>query len=338
MHPNPESESEGLEYHGEVRARHWSAAIGLNLLLPGLGYVYCGRPMLGAVLCVATLGTSTALLTGGWIAGVFMLKPLGLSALILVYAQAGMAIDLRRLCRTRGAGYVLQPFNHPAVYVAAVTLLLMLPMGVGLSLATQELAGGVVVGDHAMFPRLVPGDRVYFDRTVYSRRSPVRGELVIARLAGETAPRILRVVGVPGDELAVSGMHVLIDGQPMTKVTFAQVRLEETLSAAYGGGRLAAATEFSPDTDLHYAVFHLEEGGKTDRYGPITLADGEFFLLGDCRDALGTIDSRTAGPVELSAILGAPRYVFWSRHPLLGVLWDRIGVSLRAFDAPASGN
>ena len=63
----------------------------------------------------------------------------------------------------------------------------------------------VTVIGWSMYPTLVAGEYVLFDRLAYIRHSPKRGDLVLARglLEGEEAV-IKRVVGVPGDTVKLN--------------------------------------------------------------------------------------------------------------------------------------
>lgn len=321
-------------YRGELRPRRFALAMMANLALPGLGYVYCGRFRTGLVLTLWTVLPVVTLLVGGWVAGVFLVKPVVLALGLLFWLHLGMATDLWRVCRYAGPDYVLKPVNHFAVYLA-ILLVFGLPLALLGSFTASRVVGTVEIADRAMFPRLVPGDRLYFDRRAFERRPPVRGELVVAVLPGEGRPRVLRVVGTPGDEVSVSGVTVAVDGQPLSSSPFARVRLDPPLAAASDGRELAATTELSPDTDQHYAVFHGLDVASRDRFGPVRLGDDRYFLMADYRDGASVTDSRTVGAVDGSSILGAPRHVFWSYDDRLGWRWERVGLSPRSVDHPA---
>lgn len=325
--PQPETDSEPIEYLGEVRPRRLGRALGLNLIAPGLGYLYCGRPWAGLAVGAATLVPILALLISGWVLGVFLLKPLGLALMLLAYVQTGMAFDLLRLCRS-GRPYVLRPYNHSAVYGALIGFGVIAPMLVVANLVDTRVLGSATVTDLGMYPRLAPGDRVYFERRSVDSDWPQRGQLVVAQLTGEDSLRILRVVGLPGEAISLRGGAVLIGGTALPTAPYARVRIDAALARAGDGRVLAATTEFAPDETHHYAIFHSPDGAGRDVYGPIILGAQEFFLLGDYRDAVGAIDSRTAGPTTASALLGAPRHVWWSRGSE-GIRWERLGLNVR---------
>jgi signal peptidase I len=324
-------------YSGEARPRAAWRGLLLNLVAPGLGYAYLGKPREALMLALLSTMPVVVVLAGGWVTGAFMLKPLGMCAMLWLWLQAATGRDLIRVCRAHGDQYILRPANSVAVYIAVV-LLVTVPALLGALALGHYTVGTVAVEDHAMFPRLVPGDRLYYDKRAFLKRAPARGELVVADVGGR--PAVLRVIGVPGDEVAVAGPQAIVGGRPLSSVPFARVRLDPALAQLDRATELGATREFSPDTDLHYAVFHDLDGNagrQRTRYGPVTLRADQFVLLGDRRDALEGLDSRALGPILRSDILGAPRHVFWSRHPVIGVRWERAGLSPRRVDPGPQG-
>ena len=47
-----------------------------------------------------------------------------------------------------------------------------------------------------------------------------------------------------------------------------------------------------------------------DNFGPVWIPDGKTFVMGDNRDY--SSDSRFFGPVDETAIIGVPLYIYWS--------------------------
>jgi signal peptidase I len=77
----------------------------------------------------------------------------------------------------------------------------------------------VIVRGHSMYPLLVPGERVLFDRLAYHVGRPVRGEVVLAGHPARPGRLIVkRVAATPGDEVAVQGDRCWVNGKPAVGV------------------------------------------------------------------------------------------------------------------------
>lgn len=83
---------------------------------------------------------------------------------------------------------------------------------------------------------------------------------------------IKRVIGLPGETVTIEGGRVHIDGVPLHE------------------------PHIPPDT--HMADF-----------GPVTLGEGQVFLMGDNRDF--SLDSRVFGPISLDDVIGEAFMVIW---------------------------
>ena len=68
------------------------------------------------------------------------------------------------------------------------------------------LARRAVVRCPSMYPTLVPGEYVLFDRLAYSRAPPRRGDVVLASHPLRPGTRIIkRIGGAPGDSVTAGG-------------------------------------------------------------------------------------------------------------------------------------
>jgi signal peptidase I len=91
-----------------------------------------------------------------------------------------------------------------------------------------------------------------------------RGMLVVFPQPGRPGTTLVRrVVGLPGDTVRAEAGGLVLNGRPV----------EEPF---------------------------VTVGVVTDDFGPVTLAAGEVFVMGDNRNA--TVDSRDFGPVKLAAL------------------------------------
>ena len=132
-----------------------------------------------------------------------------------------------------------------------------------------------VVRGGSMRPTFEPGQHLLVSRVAYSGSSPSRGDVVIVRDPRDGGRRILkRVVGLPGETVAVREGTLLVDG--------------EALAELYLGGLPAS--------------LGMEEWACAIR-------DDEYVVLGDRR--WRSTDSREFGPVRTELIVGRAWFRYW---------------------------
>ncbi len=140
----------------------------------------------------------------------------------------------------------------------------------------------VMVGDQVCVNKLAYGLRLPSSQTyVIPGAEPARGDVVVLASPVDGEVLLKRVVAVPGDKVAVTGGLVSIQGLVVPEKWGAGGLVEELggrghpLSIDYGGG---------PD------------------FGPTTVPDGHFLVLGDNRG--NSKDGRYFGWVTREAIMG----------------------------------
>lgn len=134
------------------------------------------------------------------------------------------------------------------------------------------LAQATVVQGQSMEPTLHNNERVIVEKVTYRLfHGPRRGDVVIIKVTDQTEPLVKRVVGLPGETVAVRGGQVFIDG----------VLLEEGWAIHQGG----------PD------------------YPPTRVPPLHVFVLGDNRGHSN--DSRSFGPVPVDQIIGRAWIIYW---------------------------
>jgi signal peptidase I len=149
--------------------------------------------------------------------------------------------------------------------VALISLLVLIAVRV-------FVAEPVRIPSSSMRPTVVAGEHVLVDRLTYRLRAPRRWELVVFDLPdGQLG--LKRVVGLPGDRVALRDGALVIDGR----------RVEEDYV----------------DYESVDATF----------FGPVTVPRGQLFVLGDRR--ANSEDSRDFGPVPLANVVGRAVLVVW---------------------------
>lgn len=169
-----------------------------------------------------------------------------------------------------------------------------------------------------------------FDGRIFGS-TPDRGDVVVF-LGSEDADVVKRVIGLPGDTVAVEGGQVILNGKPIQRErvedvviaispnspcrvvapAMAMVRpmADGTQGCTYPGYR-----ETLPN-GRRYTVLDQVDTGFGDSFAPVTVPQGHLFLMGDNRD--DSLDSRYPveaggmGFVPIDRVVGRAERAFWS--------------------------
>ncbi|MFL5992219.1 MAG: signal peptidase I [Rubrobacteraceae bacterium] len=135
----------------------------------------------------------------------------------------------------------------------------------------------------SMVPTLKYGDRVLVNKFIYRFTEPQRGDIIVFKsVEGDGQDLIKRVVGVPGDEIAVRGGKLFVNGEPQK---------EPYVNKKF------------PDRSF---------------YAPTTVPKDHVFAMGDNR--ANSQDSRVFGPVPEKNIEGEAFLRFWPPDRIGGLL------------------
>jgi len=95
------------------------------------------------------------------------------------------------------------------------SLIRALLMALVLLLVSQYVISPVRAYGISMQPTFEPGAWLWLSRLAYLRQPPVRGDIVAVNLAGGAAVLVKRVVGLPGERIAITDGVVLVNGVPL---------------------------------------------------------------------------------------------------------------------------
>lgn len=163
----------------------------------------------------------------------------------------------------------------------------------------------------SMNPTILEGDVVWVNKLAYGLRVPLtqihlaqwadprRGDIVVVLSPLDGTRLVKRVVGVPGDTIAMEENRLVLNGQPLSyRRPAADYRAAITSTLQ--------RSAFFAEEDLA-GVVHPVMGLSGSRspyrnFAPIVVPPGRYFLMGDSRD--NSFDSRAYGFAARDAILG----------------------------------
>ncbi|MEZ4470295.1 MAG: signal peptidase I [bacterium] len=297
-----------------ARPRHLAVAVGLGLLMPGLGHIYAGAAGRGLrVWCGVLLAWVACLL--GWARWIFAPHlPAAVLVLAWIGLQAALARDVSRVVARSRVGFRAGPLNHPIAYLSIALGLGVLPVAASLHVVARSFVGSLRVSGEGMFPHLLPGDALLFDRAAFSDRTPRAGELVVVDgPAGSLV--VARVVATPGQVIQWRAGRPVVDGRRLPQDALAEMAVARF--GAEDAERLEALDGFvEVNAGRRYVVTYDAGASLMADPAPIHLGPDELFVWGDNRDAAR--EERGGGVVRLAAVRGRPSCI-WASEDARGV-------------------
>lgn len=261
------------------RPRAWVAGL-LAVVMPGLGHLYLGFPVLAIAIWLGGVVVGNLIWVAalhpwwGWVSiALFSLVAIVYWAWQVVYAVMRSRRMERRL------------FVVPW-YMIVVVIALWIWGSTGLV---------PVFGDYqtfkttasAMQNTLMVGDHFTVDLNAY-RSAPVqRDDIIVFLFPGDHETKyVKRCIGLPGDTIEIVNKVVYINGQE----------------------------EQAPSTvchiDRNIAKAAMAGLNSRDNFRPYVVPEGEYFVLGDNRD--NSSDSRFWGCVPKEDVMGKVMSIYWS--------------------------
>jgi signal peptidase I len=151
---------------------------------------------------------------------------------------------------------------------------------------------------------------------------PRRGDIVTFNSPADGVRLIKRVIGLPGDVIAMTDNRLSVNGAPVQYLVQGEVREE------LGGREIAALQVREELAGRSHAVQWLEGVRSRSSFNAITIPADHYLMLGDNRD--NSADSRYIGLVARSLLVARAERVLVSAdlgpHPRLRL--ERFGMSL----------
>jgi len=168
-----------------------------------------------------------------------------------------------------------------------------------------------VVPSGSMKPTILEGDRILVDRLAFDAKLPLtdislmhlgdpqRGDIVIFSSPKDGIRLVKRLIGLPGDVVALQDNHLYINGQeagyqPASPAEMAHLDWkprpnQEVLDETIGNVR-------------HPIIVGRDNSYPFRSFGPVRVPQGHYLMLGDNRD--NSADSRFFGFVPRALLIG----------------------------------
>ncbi|MCL6677804.1 signal peptidase I [Sphingomonas sp. RG327] len=160
---------------------------------------------------------------------------------------------------------------------------------------------------------------------------PERGDVVVFVPPGrESEDYVKRLIGLPGDTVAVRDGVVILNGKPVARGQMGSTSIPVSANSpcrriapqgapvtpSQGAQCVYRSYVETLPNGASYRVLDQVEGTMADNFGPVRIPAGHAFLMGDNRD--DSLDSRFSeaeggiGFVPLENIVGRATMIFWS--------------------------
>lgn len=234
-----------------------------------------------------------------------------------------------------------QPRETPGSYLRFVALLVLAVLAfrsflfTPFTIPSESMLPGLIKGDYLVAAKWpygwsrwsLPFDAPLIAGTV-NPQLPARGDIAVFRHPVDGTEYIKRVIGLPGDTVAMRGGGLVLNGSPVPRRRFADFILpvSPNTACAWGavsetaadGARQCRYTRYTESLPGGRSYLTLDFGATPqDSFGPVTVPAGHVFVLGDNRD--NSQDSRFpahvgggVGLVPTSRLVGRAEIVLFS--------------------------
>jgi len=301
-------------------ARRPRLALAAGLLMPGLGQLYLGDLPRGLCFLLAValaVPAAVHLALAGPPQLLCFVVFAGVLAATALYVWS--AWDAWRLSH-RSSSQASHSWQRPSVYALYVVASYVFVLAPSTASVRRELVEAFVVPSASMSPGILPGDRIFADKTIGQPGGTKlwRGALVVFIYPNDrTNIFIKRVVGLPGDRVEMAGTSLRINGQNVSRGPS-----QEPIPSALTGLR---AFRERGDRGEYTVLWSPGDASASAAQSPTSfiVPDGQVLVLGDNRAA--SVDSRRFGTVPAADVKGVARQIWFSLSARDGVRWNRLG-------------
>lgn len=188
----------------------------------------------------------------------------------------------------------------------------------GMLLVRSAIADWYGIPSGSMYPTLMIGDRILSDRLAYDFKlpftdvvvkhlaDPQRGDIVTFISPEDGLRLVKRIVGLPGDIVEMRGEELIVNGETASYAP-APLKTAKQVEPDYSGAQFVFTENI---LGSQRAIIVMPERRALRSFGPVTVPEGQYLMLGDNRDA--SKDSRYIGFVKRELITGQVKRVAFS--------------------------
>lgn len=163
---------------------------------------------------------------------------------------------------------------------------------------TGSMKPTILIGDRILVNKMAYDIRIPFTHiSLYKLSDPKRGDIIIFDSAVSGKRLVKRVVGLPGDVVALDHNVLIIDGEKLS------YQVESVSSAGMDEMEDLFGVE-------HLIRIHKNYQSRLSSFAPVVVPQDHYLVLGDNRD--NSADSRIIGFVPRKEIVGRARRVVMS--------------------------
>jgi signal peptidase I len=130
-----------------------------------------------------------------------------------------------------------------------------------------------IIPSGSMEPTLTDGDMIVANKMIYRFSEPKRGDIIVFKYPpNPDRDFVKRLIGLPGEKVLIKDSILHINGKVI-------------------------------------AESYLPKGLKFQDYGPVTVPEDKYFMMGDNRN--NSLDSRAWGEMPKENIIGKASVIYW---------------------------
>jgi signal peptidase I len=192
---------------------------------------------------------------------------------------------------------VLREYTESLIIAVVLALFVRTFVFQAFKIPTGSMEPNLLIGDHLIVNKMIFAPTAMgVERALMPTRDIRRGDIAVFKYPEEPERDFIkRVIGLPGDRLELRSKVLYINDQPLPEPY-----------AHY-------ASPASPDA-------FGASGDLREFYGPVTVPQGQYFMMGDNRD--NSEDGRYWGFLPASYVKGKALFIYFSFDS--GLRWERL--------------